>query len=106
MNKTFSMLGLCRRAGKLSPGHDAAFDAIRSGRAKLAVLTRNASERHMKDIKMIKPGLRTLVLNCTSDEIGEATGKRVCVFTVDDESFASSILKNSQEEDIVYDNEI
>lgn len=106
MNKTLSMLGLCRRAGKMSPGHDAAFDAIRSGRAKLAVLTRDASARHMKDIKMIKPELPVLTLDCTAEEIGHATGKRICVFTVDDEYFASSVLKKSQEEDIVYGSKI
>ena len=44
-DKALSMLGICRRAGKLSCGHDAAQTAIKHGHARLCLLSSDASER-------------------------------------------------------------
>ena len=42
-NKIKGMLGLCRRAGALCAGHDAAVESIVKNRAKLVILTSDAS---------------------------------------------------------------
>ena len=54
MNRKFlDLLGLCRRAGKLSGGHDAAFGAIQHGKAAACFLTADASERLKAEFEFI-----------------------------------------------------
>ena len=44
-SKFYNLLGLARRAGKIGWGHDAAFDAIKYGKAHFCILTSDASDR-------------------------------------------------------------
>lgn len=94
-DKTLSMLGICRRAGKLSCGHDAAQTAIKHGNARLCLLSSDASERLCEEferacssegrsVPIIKTGY-------TMQEIGHATSLRSAVLTVDDRGLASRI---------------
>ena len=90
-DKALSMLGICRRAGKLSCGHD----AIKHGHAMLCLLSSDASERLCEEferacssegrsVPLIKTGY-------TMQEIGHATSLRSAVLTVDDRGLASRI---------------
>lgn len=94
-DKALSMLGICRRAGKLSCGHDAAQTAIKRGHARLCLLSSDASERLCEEferacssegrsVPLIKTGY-------TMQEIGYATSLRSAVLTVDDRGLASRI---------------
>lgn len=91
MNTDYSVLGLARRAGKLSIGHDAVIDAMRRGNAYLILLTSDASHRHEKEI--LETGNGEAVLHLTGDmnEVGAAAGKRACIYAVTDEGFAKMI---------------
>ena len=42
-NKQLSLLGLCKKADKLSMGHDSSIAAIATGRAKACILCEDAS---------------------------------------------------------------
>ncbi len=93
MNKTLSLLGLARKAGKLGIGHDAVFASVRSGAAKTVVLTSDASPRHVRELEAAGFSGRVIVLETDMDETGRAVGKRSCVFSVDDSGFAKAIEK-------------
>ena len=93
MNKLQSLMGLCRRAGKLGVGHDAVFDAVRNGRAKAVILTSDASDRHRRELEAASFSGRIINAGFTMDEAGLATGKRSCIFSVEDEGFANAIEK-------------
>ena len=93
MDKLLSLMGLCRRAGKLSVGHDAVFDAVRKGRAKAVILTSDASPRHARELEVASFPGRAITAAFTMEQAGLATGKRSCVFSVDDEGFANAIEK-------------
>ena len=43
-DKAVNMLGLAKRAGRLTGGETMVLDAIRSGKAKLVIVTEDASE--------------------------------------------------------------
>ena len=94
--KLLSLLGMCRRAGKLSCGHDAAIGSIRSKSAKLCLLSSDASERLRKEIEREASfeGRDIPVKELYSDmnEIGRATGLKSAVLTVNDEGFAKSLI--------------
>lgn len=94
--KLLSLLGMCRRAGKLSCGHDAAVGSVRSKSAKLCLLSSDASQRLIKEIER-EAGFEgreipVKVLYSGMEEIGRATGFKSAVVTVNDEGFAKTML--------------
>lgn len=96
-NKFLSMLGLSRRAGKLSPGHDAAFDAISKNKAKVCFLTRDASQR-LKDefdrtCNYEKRNIPCFEISFEKEELNRVLGIRAAVMTVNDSGFASELTK-------------
>ena len=92
MDKTLSLLGICRRAGKLSVGHDMVFQSVRKGKAKLVVLTKDASPRHLRELEAAEFS-RVITLEATADIVGASVGKRCCIFAVEDDGFADAIAK-------------
>ena len=93
MNKTLSLLGICRKAGKLSVGHDMVFQSVRKGKAKLVVLTKDASPRHSRELEAAEFAGSVITLEATADIVGPAIGKRCCIFAVEDDGFAKAIEK-------------
>lgn len=95
--KLLSLLGMCRRAGKLSCGHDSAIGSVRSNNARLCLLSSDSSERLRKEIKRETEfdgrSIPLAVLFSTMEEIGFATGLKSAVITVNDEGFAKAMLR-------------
>lgn len=94
--KLLSLLGMCRRAGRLSCGHDAAIGSVRSKSAKLCLLSSDASQRLRNEIEREADfegrAIPVRHLLSTMDEIGKTTGLKSAVVTVNDEGFAKSML--------------
>ncbi len=92
-----SLLGMCRRANKLSCGHDGAVGSIRSKSAKLCLLSSDSSERLRKEMEkessFTGEEMPIIVLDSDMTEIGHATGLKSAVLTVNDEGFAKALLK-------------
>ena len=94
MDKQLSLMGIARRAGKLSVGHDMVLDSVRKGRAKAVILTKDASPRHKKELEAVSFAGRIIEMEADMNEAGLALGKRSCIFSVDDEGFANAIVKS------------
>lgn len=94
--KLLSLLGMCRRAGRLSCGHDAAIGSVRSKSAKLCLLSSDSSQRLRKETEREAAfdgrDIPVRVLFSTIEEIGKATGLKSAVVTVNDEGFAKTML--------------
>lgn len=104
-NRLLSLLGLMRRAGKISMGFDAAAESVRKGEAALVLLSQELSERTESAIRKIAEQCGTCVLSCGygMEEIGHAVGRRSTgVIAVNDNGVADKIkslcAQNSQEE--------
>lgn len=95
-SKLLSLLGMCRRAGKLSCGHDGAIGSVRSRDAKLCLLSSDSSQRLRKETEREASfggrDIPVAVLDSTSEEIGHAAGLRSAVLAVNDEGFARTML--------------
>ena len=52
-NKVLSMLGLARRAGKLSMGHDTALSAVLDYKAQMIIFAGDTSERLRKEFEVL-----------------------------------------------------
>ncbi|NLA76886.1 MAG: 50S ribosomal protein L7ae [Clostridiales bacterium] len=101
-DKQVGMLGLCRKAGKLSVGHDAVIQAIVASQAKLCLLAVDASERLKNEIthsasfggKNIPVKLMPLGM----EDVYFAVGTKAAVLSVNDEGFAKKIMQLFGEE--------
>ncbi len=101
MNKLLSMLGIARRAGRLSMGHDMAAKSISSGKARLLLFAKDISERAKKDMLFLvekqNVQLPVIYLTQTIDEIHFALGYKAGIITVNDDNFAEKIKSLSTE---------
>ncbi len=93
-DSALSLLGLCRRAGKLSLGHEACKSALNAGAARLCVICADASPRLNEEISALaeKAGVRVFDVSYTMLDIKNATSFKAAVFTVDDEGFAKTLI--------------
>ena len=95
MNKLLSMLGLARRAGRLSMGHDMAAKSIASGKARALLFAKDISAGSEKDMLFMldkqRADIPVIRLSSTIDEIHFALGYKAGIITVDDENFAEKI---------------
>lgn len=95
-NRLLSLLGMARRAGKVSLGHDAAIEAIVKNSAKLCVVCSDGSERLKKELShACGYGGKKIIfkeLDCAMSELSKAVGAKAAVLTVNDGGFAKAIL--------------
>lgn len=105
-NKMLTLLGFAAKAGRLSFGMDAASDAVKSGKACLAVAAENVSEKSQKETAFFarKGNIRFLVLKGFDiDAVSHAVGRRCGIITINDSGFADAFLKAYTEGGNVYD---
>ena len=101
-SKLLSMLGLAKRAGKLSSGHDAVIEEISRGKAQVILLAADASdrlEREMKrEIEFQKSPAKLIRTTYTMEQFGRALPHKVGVVSVNDASFARAVLSIDEED--------
>lgn len=100
-SKTLSMLGLARRAGRLSMGHDTALSSVMNGKAKMLVFACDTSERLRREFEtaMEKHNIHipVFITDITISEIHYSCGYKAGVIAVNDENFCkkiSSLIKD------------
>lgn len=109
-NKYLSMLGMARRAGKLSMGHDMALNSIKSKKATVLLLASDMSPRLQKEfekhVQNYMPQLPVFTIDETIDELHSALGYKAGVITVDDNNFSKRIIEliNLNQEENEYGN--
>ena len=101
-DKFLSLLGMARRSGRVSLGHDAVINSIVRSRARLCVMSKEASERLQKEIKHActyeNKNIPVIVTDYSLMELSSAVGSKAAVISVDDEGFAKALIaKLSQE---------
>ena len=104
-SKFLSLLGMCRKAGKLSCGHDSSMESIRNHKACLCILSCDSSQRLRKETErectFAQLNVPLLTIESDMNEIGRATGLRSALLTVNDQGFADAMFKalNQTKED-------
>ena len=102
-DRLLSLLGIARRAGRLSVGHDASVEAIVKNKAELCVLCADASERLKKEMRHActykGKNVACLILDCDILTLSKAIGTKAAVLSVNDKGFAGKIasLHNEQQ---------
>lgn len=99
MNKILGLIGLAKRAGRISEGAEFSEDAVRRGRSKLVIVAADTSENGKKAIRDCCEHYKVkYVLYATKTELGKAVGSELrSVISVNDDGFAAAILKKLAE---------
>ncbi len=93
-DKLLSALAMCRGAGKLQIGFDAALAAAQKG-APLVVIAQDAAERTRRNIKFAcGPKTRVVELQYTKEMIEQIVGRAFAVAAVCDDNFARLIAQH------------
>lgn len=87
------MIGLARRAGKLSMGHDMALESLKKRKAKLIVFCSDVSPRLINEFEKKNSNVPIIKSDITMDEVHFSVGKKVGVMTVDDENFSKRLIE-------------
>lgn len=102
-DKTLSMLGMARRAGKLSMGHDMAEKSIKAHKAKMVLVCSDVSKRLVSEFQRTLENFRLdiplIIADITINEIHFAVGYKAGVMTVDDVNFSDRIISLLEQEE-------
>jgi ribosomal protein L7Ae-like RNA K-turn-binding protein len=104
-NKFLSLLGMCRRAGRLKWGHDTCLASMREGKARLCLLSADASDRLKREFaRAADSGGAPQVIETpyTMQQFKDAAGVFAGVLITEDEGFAkrlSELHQNGSRED-------
>ncbi len=101
LNKFYSTLGLCMRAGKIKSGELAVMEAIRKKTAKLVIIAGDASDNTKKQFndKCSYYNVPLIVFG-DKESLGHAIGKDVRTsLAVTDNGLSESLRKNLLEEE-------
>lgn len=92
-DRLMSLLGIARKAGRLSLGADPAAEAMSKGKTYLVFLASDLSERSKRSIqeKTDQYGVMTISLDVTKDALGAAVGKMTGIIAVNDKGFAEKM---------------
>lgn len=98
--KLLHLLGIARRAGRLSLGNDATIEALRKGSARLVLFAGDLSPRTAGGVEFAakEEGVAAVHITATMDEISMALGKRTGVVAVNDAGFAKKLIALSADE--------
>ena len=97
--KFSGLLGLCRKANKLSIGHDESKASVKSGKASLCLLSGDSSERLKKEFKTLceENGTELTVLPYKTEQFAFIIGSKAAVITVNDDGFSQKLMTYREE---------
>ena len=92
-DKLLSMLGICRKAGRLIFGADAVSESIHKGEAHIVLLTHDLSRRSGEKIAAaaVHKSVKVLKIPLSMDEIGTVTGKASGIIAITDKGLADAV---------------
>lgn len=99
MNKFLSLLGLCKRAGKLAAGEQAAEQAVRRGQAYLLILAEDASQNTKKKFRNSAAYYKLPLAEIEQKEaLGRAIGAQMrSIIAITEEGFAKKLKQLADE---------
>jgi ribosomal protein L7Ae-like RNA K-turn-binding protein len=104
-DRLLSILGLCRRAGKIILGTDPVTESVCQGKAVLVIMAKDFSNNSKKNIlkACADKSVPYYTVERTKDEMGMALGKYCAVVSITDKGFSDKIqeiiLKEQEQED-------
>ena len=94
-NKIYGLLGLARRAGKISFGTESAKETIEKNKAKLVIVAEDCSDRTKKNFELVCKNENVPIrIFGTIESLSKSIGQsNKAVIVIKDENFAKELLK-------------
>ena len=97
-SKAERLIGLATGAGKVITGLELCEKAVKNGKAKLIILTKETSENSQKDF--LNSGIDIIYLE-SKEILGKCTGKETrSVAVITDKNFSTAVLKAYNDNEI------
>lgn len=99
MNRLLSLLGIARRAGKISWGRDAVEESLRKGKAHLVLVAADISAKTTAGVRFSaeRAGVPMLSVHETIESVSQAIGKRAGIVAILDQGLAEKLKLLAQE---------
>ncbi len=92
-DKLLSLLGMCRRAGKMEIGFAKTVDAIESGKACLVIIATDTAARTEKEVRFKgKERIPVARISHSAETLSHAIGVQAGTIALTDEGFAKQAL--------------
>jgi len=93
MNKSLSLLTMCRKAGKIELGMDPVKDACRNFKVKCVLVSTDISSKSLKEVMFFcsQAHIEVYELDANTEEIWASLGKKVVVLGVCDKGFKKKL---------------
>lgn len=94
-NKFLNLLGICRKAGRLTLGAAKTTELIKAHKVKAIFIANDLSNKTEKELKFAteQQNIRVARTNFTIEELSRALGTPAGVVSTDDEGFANALYK-------------
>ena len=94
-DKVLTLLGFCRKAGKLTVGTEKVTELIKKSDYCLVMLGNDISEKTEKELRFIAQNTRTVIirLEYPTEKVAHATGTTAGIVATTDEGFCKAILQ-------------
>ena len=101
MNRLLSLLGIARRAGKISWGRDAVEESLHKRKAHLVLVAEDISPKTTAGVRFSaeRVGTDVLIIHETIESVSQAIGKRAGIVAILDEGFAAKLAALAQADD-------
>ena len=94
MNKDLSLLGLAKKAGRLSVGNDAVLESLHAGRACVVIVAEDAAENTVRRFQNRRGNIPIETLPYSKATLGAAIGYKSCaIAAICDVGFAKAFYK-------------
>lgn len=99
-DKILSLLGICRRAGRMTIGAQPTVDSINANKAKLIIFAKDFSQRSAKPVieAAHSHNIRIITIDRCKDELSVSLGKLCGVVSVEDDGFADKLILLNENE--------
>ncbi len=92
-DKLLSLLGMCRRAGKMEIGFAKSVEAIQNGKACLMLVARDIAQRTEKEVRFkSKERVPVVRIDRSLEELSHAIGVSAGTIALTDDGFAKQAL--------------
>ena len=96
-NKVYGLLGLARRAGKISFGTESSIETIQKGKAKLVIVTTDSSDRTKNNFEELSKKFNVeFRIFGTIENLSKSIGQNnKAVIVIKDKNFSNEIVKKN-----------
>jgi ribosomal protein L7Ae-like RNA K-turn-binding protein len=93
-SKFSGLLGLCRKAGKLSIGHDESKSSVKNGKASICILASDSSDRLKEEFKALCEENKATVIEVpfSIEQFAFIIGSKAAVITVNDDGLGKKLM--------------